>query len=425
MLVSFSAWISRVVTAFCSILSVRFLMDELGVEGFAAYSLIIGLIGWYGLLDLGTPTSAQNYISESRAKNVPYQIYVTALFIVMGSIAIVAVIALFFIGPLMAHVLLIKFTFLSDIQKNQSFISLGICSIFLTMGAVVYRVWYAEQIGYFVHLLQSVSMVISVAIIYWVMHSNVSDKYVWAIIGSQAPMAVLPVVAWINCVQRRWEFDYVLIKQAIKLIFLRAWRLWFFNIAAVVVLQLDLIVLSQFVDAKQLAMYALCSKLFLTVGLLYGVVLQAYWPVCTELCAKNKWDEIYKFIRRYLISSFALIIVATLVIIALREEIVMFFSPNQPFELPIWLIVIFGVSYLIRAWTDIFAVILQSMSQMNMLLVMAVAQAVFNVSIQLMLVPIIGVYGALIGVTLSFLLTVSWGLPRKVIFFSKQGVKVQ
>ena len=395
-------------------------MEGLGVDSFAAYTLIIGLIGWYGLLDLGASTSTQNYISECRAKNQSYDVYITALFVIMTFVAIVALIILYLVGPYLAQELLNKFTFLSVDLGNKAFLSLGACSILLTMGAVVYRVWYAEQIGYMVHLYQSLSSIISIGIIYWVMHSDIADKFLWAMIGSQIPIVFLLVSAWINCVRKRWKFDYAITIHVIKLIFKRAWRLWIFNIAAVVVLQLDLIVLSQFVDANQLAVYALCSKLFLTIGLLYGLVLQAYWPLCTELSAKNEWNEIFKFIKNYLISSFALIIAGTVGIIFLREGIVTFFSPNQSIQLPIWLIIMFGVSYLIRAWTDIFAVILQSMSQMNLLLLMAIVQALFNICIQLFLVPEIGVYGALMGVTLSFVFTVSWALPWRVSIFSKQ-----
>jgi O-antigen/teichoic acid export membrane protein len=53
LIVAASAWISRAVSAFIQIISVRALLLYLGEERYAVYVIVYSLIGWFSLCDLG------------------------------------------------------------------------------------------------------------------------------------------------------------------------------------------------------------------------------------------------------------------------------------------------------------------------------------------------------------------------------------
>jgi O-antigen/teichoic acid export membrane protein len=49
--------------------SIPLLTTTLGTEQFAAYTLVLALMGWFALLDLGTGNAVQNFAAEARANN--------------------------------------------------------------------------------------------------------------------------------------------------------------------------------------------------------------------------------------------------------------------------------------------------------------------------------------------------------------------
>ena len=81
--------------------------------------------------------------------------------------------------------------------------------------------------------------------------------------------------------------------------------------------------------------------------------------------------------------------------------------------------------FAIRLWTDIFALILQSMNNLKALIYWAIVQASVGLILQLILVPIYGIYGTVIALTLSWVLTVAWALPRMVYIIQKNQSVVE
>ena len=60
LLVAASTWLSRILTTAISLVSIRILIDTLGVEHYAAYAVLMGTVSWFMLADFGTGQSQQN-----------------------------------------------------------------------------------------------------------------------------------------------------------------------------------------------------------------------------------------------------------------------------------------------------------------------------------------------------------------------------
>jgi hypothetical protein len=67
-----AGWAARGAVVLLAFANTRLLIDAVGTEGLAAYSIIISLTPWLALLNLGLPITIQNAISISRGKDADY-----------------------------------------------------------------------------------------------------------------------------------------------------------------------------------------------------------------------------------------------------------------------------------------------------------------------------------------------------------------
>lgn len=422
LLVAASTWLSRLLTTAISLVSIRILLDTLGVEHYAAYAVLMGIIGWFMLADFGVSQSLQNYISESRVAQQGYAEYVLAAVVIMFVVIVLGIVAVVVLGEWPATRLLSQFEFLTEKDKYFSFAAVAALAMLTAGGTLVYRIWYAEHKGYLANMATALGAVAALGGIYYVAQSDVTNKLLWCLVAANAPVAVIPVSALLMRVRLTVRAGGWSIKESAKKILKRGGHFWLFNVVAAAVLQMDYIVLSQFVPAEQIVVYSIGTKLFAVAGFMYGAVLQAFWPVCAEATLQGDWERIKSFTKKYLLWGGVFVVMFTVCILMFSDAIASVFSSRGLVAIPAELVVSLGVLYLIRAWTDVFAVILQSMNDMKTLLAWAAVQAVIGLGLQILLVPRYGIYGTVLALGLSWLLTVSWMLPRRVWSYQRAAI---
>ena len=414
LLVAATSWLSRLLTTAVSLVSIRILLDTLGVEHYAAYAVLMGAVSCFMLADMGIGQSLQNYISEARATQQGYANYILATAAITLVVVIIGGVAVVMLGGWPAIHLLSQFEFLTNKDKYLSFTTVAVLVMLTAGGCIVYRIWYAEHKGYLANIAAALAAVIALAGIYYVAQSDVENKFLWFLIAANAPMAALPVCSLFVRVWTTSRMGCESISASAKKILHRGGKFWLFNIAAAMVVQIDYIVLSQFVPAKQIVVYNLSVKIFAIAGFLLSAVLQAFWPVCAEASMTGDWDLIRSFTRRYFLWGMVFIALFTVCIAIFRVTIVSIFSSPGLITIPVPFIISLGVLYALHVWTDLFAVILQSMNDIKILFIWAVVQAVIGLGLQILLVPYFGIYGTVVALCLASMLTVSWVLPRRV-----------
>lgn len=414
MVVAGSAWASRIVTTLVSLYSVRLLTEGLGVQHYAIYTLLVGLTAWFMLADMGMSVSLQNYISEARAKQHSYDEYIAVSCFFVGLIGMSFIGLYYVLGSMFGTALLNKFGFLSAAEKSSDFITTATISVGICFGSLVYRIWYAEQKGYWANFLPAVAALAGLASIFLISKSDLSNKLLWYLIGGNIWFAAFPVGALVLKLVRIVDIQAMIQRDVFIALFKRAWHFWLFTVVAVTVLQVDYIILSQFVKPKEIVIYSITMKLFTLVGFLYGSVLQAFWPTCAEWAVGKEWAKIQSFVVKYVLFAMTCVAAFTGIAILFRVQLLRFFMPSGGIALPATFIALVGVSFLARAWTDVFAIVLQSMNDMRVLLFWAVIQAAINLTLQFLLAPKFGIYGVVLGLMASFLLTVTWALPKRV-----------
>ena len=402
---------------------IRILTQSLGTQQYAAYAIFGGLLGWFCLTDMGLGASLQNHISERRAKGESYDQFIAAS-AVLGFLSLLFfAMVLFASSGFLGSTVLRKFVFFSYDEKRSNFLIFGLMSIAAAIGGISYRIWFAEQKGYLANLFPAIASVASFIFVVAVSISNKAHSLFWMIIAGFGPSAVLPLVVLVIQVARK-ATPVKLKMDIVQPLAKRGLKFWLTGLLASGVLQVDYLIMSQYLKPSEIVIYNLASKIFLLVYFIYASLLTAIWPNCAEAFSTNSWDAIFGYVRKCLLAGFILVVIGTLIFVMFKNKIIGVLSPKEVVNVPVSLILLLGCYYLLRVWCDTFAMILQSMSYLKPFVVYIPVQAALNITVQIVLTKKIGLTGVLFGLIISFVLTPVWILPFMVLRKRRQQMEM-
>jgi O-antigen/teichoic acid export membrane protein len=176
-------------------------------------------------------------------------------------------------------------------------------------------------------------------------------------------------------------------------------------------LQLDSVVISQFLGVEDLALYTILSKTIGVCYLVYVGFLMAVWPSITEMASRSDWQKINQITRNTLTKGLlvgALVLGSAPIWVPHATQIL---SPSHRFSVPSSLVYLASFCQIIRMWTDTYSVVLQSTNNFSAFWYFMPLQVILNLLSQVALSKKYGLAGIYIGLILSSLATVAWGLP--------------
>jgi O-antigen/teichoic acid export membrane protein len=406
-----SAWISRIIIALVQLVSIRVLMGSLGVEQYAMFALLMGLLHWYMLSDIGLGISTQNRISECRAQEAPYDRYVAAAGLIAILLLFLSILVLYLATPYLAQQFLQAFPAVSAEEKARSFFLTGTLFIAVGIGTISYKVWYAEHRGYLSHIMPAVASLIGLLGIVLLDNSEYGSSIYAAILVFNAPAALLAFGSLLVQFARSAESIRAVNPSIIRGTLVRAAKFWITAILATAVLQIDYLVISQVLAPQEIVVYLIATKIFGFIAFFFTSILWALWPTFAESISRGAWDRVKQSLARCIRLGMIFVASATVALVYAAPYISEILAPDQDIQIPTQLILLMGTYHLIRVWNDVYAVILQSMNVLWPLWVFVPVQAVICVGLQYSLAPIYGANGIVLGLIGSFILTVIWGLP--------------
>lgn len=414
LVVAATAWGSRVVTAVVGLFTIRILIQALGTELYAVYAVLGGLQGWYLLTDLGIGNSLQNHISERRAQGRAYGDFIITAGSIMVGLLFLSVALLYVISPFLAPLILKGFSFVSDEDKSSYFFITGVISILTCFGGIAYRIWYAEQKGYLANILPAAASFVSFGLVIAVANSSLPHKLYWCLIAVFGPSGVFPAVAFLkqfaNHLRLRHEINPEILWPLVK----RSLKFSATAILAAAVLQVDYLVMAQYLPPKEIVVYNLTSKIFALVYFIYTALLTAVWPVCAEAAARREWHVVMGYVKKYIVIGVLLLAGSTVFLAFFMPEVIGLLSPKKVVAVPVLFLIVMGVYNIIRIWSDTFAMVLQSMSYLRPFVIYIPVQAIITGFLQIYFAPRYGAIGIIYGLLGSFILTSVWILPMCV-----------
>jgi O-antigen/teichoic acid export membrane protein len=410
LLVAGSTWASRIVTAASAFVSIRLLTDGLGEERFAAYAILAGLIGWFALADFGVASALQNRVTQLRSRGEssgPVVVYTIHL---LAQIWVPLAIALWLTAPYLAGTL-IRTPAISNGEAQTAY-SIAACLLSVAgLGNVAYRVWYGEQRGYLANAASMVASLLGVWALVLTTRQGETTSLPRAVAAGLGGPAVVGALAlgWVyfrarNEVQRSTRVERGELRR-------KALEFFAFNLMATLVLHMDVLVISQELEAPEVALYSVLRRFYDIGQVLYAAVLLAVWPTWTELAARSEWDLAGKYLRRYLGIGMVGAAVLALAMLVAGPALTSILAPSLALAPSPGLLLVLGGIGIARVWTTTWAVALQSLDEVRPLWLATPVQAIINLVLQVGFARRWGLEGLLVGLLASSLLTNAWFLP--------------
>lgn len=399
--------------ALTQFISIRLLTAGLGHEQYAAFAILTGILGWYTLADLGVGTSLQNTISQCRAHKRPYANYLHAVGLIAIALFAISISVLYLLSLYLGPLLLRNFAFDSDEKVRQLFVS-GAFLAAAAIGGIAYKIWYAENRGHLGNIVQAVAAILGLLGLWVVLHLSHRNRLLWSLVAYTGPGAVLAILSLIAATRVRVCEQKPLRQEDLVRLFKHGLRFWFFILMAMSVVQIDYVVMSQYLQPSEIVAYAVVTKMFTLVFFMYNSVLSALWPVFSELIALGNWSKAQGYLTHYLSLGIALMLFSTVALVFAMPKVIHLLSPTQAVVIPMTFILLSGFYHVIRIWTDTFAMVLQSMNDMTPFVFFVPIQALLSAAGQVFFVKRYGIYGILIGLICSFCLTVTWMGPLRL-----------
>ncbi len=413
--VVFSSWVGRIITAFIQLYLIKTLISILGVNEYAVFSVITGIMGWFMLFDFGIGSSLQNYISEHRANSKDYDIFLKSSFMFIFFITILMICILYFTSPFIAKFIFKNFNFIDITEKRILLFVAGVVFLLTNIINVLYKVWYGEMRGYLSNIFPAFGYILVFLIFYFLKDhfTKISEnKLLYMVVIYFLPVILFPLLIAFRKldlnifqvgVKKIWdEILLKLIKRGIKF--------WIFAVMGAVVLQVDYIIMSLYLSPDDIVAYNIASRIFIFGFFIYNSVLSALWPVFSEKIARNEIKEVNEMVKKYIFYGILYMFFFTIIFILLRDRLISFFISGERVMLSVKFIIILGFYYLLRVWCDTYSMLLQSASILRPFIILVPIQGVLSVGFQLMFVKKIGIYGIVLGLILSFIFTVVFGL---------------
>jgi len=414
-----SSWFARIVSAIVSLAVVRVLLDGLGSDQFAIFVILNSLVAWYTLADFGVGVSVQNFISEQRAMGNAYGTYVIAVGLIGIVLLTIAIVILYLSSPFLAELVLGKFDFLDAREKSNLVFLSGTLFIGTSIGSIAFRIWYAEIKGHFSNLVPALSAVLGFMAAWAVMLSNVKNKLLLGLLMFTLPSTLIALAVFgrqiATATKRRSHFEWKIFTKIVR----RGSRFWVLYVMHASVVNVDYIVMAQFLSAQNIVSYSIASRIFGFVAFFYTSLYAALWPRFTESITNGDWVSVKKSLLWSFLFSSGLIVSLTGILMLFMPEVLRLLAPKATLSIPYLFVLLLGGYHILIAWIHGFGIPLQSMSDIKILLIWTPIQAMLSIAFQIILTPLLGIYGITLGMLLSFLLTMAWVVPRRVISLYK------
>lgn len=404
------------VIALVQLFSIRILLEGLGGERYAVFVLLNAFIAWYMLADMGVGASLQNHMSEERARGGDERRYQVLSALVAAPLLALAIGLLYLLSPYLSSVLFKPFPFMGGTEKARLFFVSGVLSLGLAIGSIAYKEWYAQHKGHLSNIVPALGAVIGFALVALVMQQRweLQNKLIWAVVAFSCPATLLSLGAFIGQLtslsKASWKPDTTIFRKFIA----RSLKFWLLTLLATATLNVDYLIISQYLEAHEIVVYGVTSRLFGFVAYFYTSLYSALWPHMTEAITKNDWKKVKVNVGNAFLFSAGIIVAFTIFLLLFMPSVANLLSPREKLEVPLLFILLLGIYHLLLTWSHGFSVVLLSMSDVRFLVVWGVAQALLSVLFQVLFVRLWGIYGITLGLTASFLLTAVWVIPNRV-----------
>lgn len=409
-----AGWTARAVVVGCAFVNTRLLLDLVGVDGYAAFSIVLSLAPWLALLNLGLPNTAQNLISERRARGLqPSRLRRAAVDSALAA-------GLLYLPLVLLTAVVVEHLLLHD-QGGMSFLSVALllwALVILGLTAVFHQVLHAMHRSTWPVVAPAVQAALTAIFLLVVRDSSMdpAQREVWGVLAMALPIvAVFLISALLAGAQPSLRLD----ARALRRLLHAARGFLLFGLTGVLTLSCDYIVMSRLLQSGQVAQYSLASKTFGTILTLHSVLLAASWTPLSDRFFRGDLSGMRGQLARLLGLGAVLVALAGVPLALGMDLVVKLLSGGKIDALPLTLTLGWLVYVAMRVWSDSFATALLSCNQVGIINRYIVWQSLISLTAQWLMASRYGATGIVLGILVSFLMTAAWILPLRFLAITR------
>lgn len=418
---TFVNWLSKLFTISMQIVMIPLFFKYLGIGDYALFNFLIGLSGWFALCDLSSGVVLQNRISKNIVNNVSdnqlvaYSFYFYILLITFFLIVTIA------IGPLIYHYFVLNIT---NISLQYFMYVWSVFTLIYLCNAIfqnTLKVYYAFDKSFQINLLNLCASVIGYLLLFTILHLHLPNPLILCIGVGVLPNVLINIAYYFKLIDRDLQLNW---RDFIKFACGAIRDSKHFILVAIngaLILQLDYFFIAYFLDAKDIIQYNLYAKMFSSAFAFYLIVLSNFYPVCTRALYAKDAKKALKGIILNISLGMGLIIICFIFAVFFKQIFFTYFFHGQV-PLSAKLALLFGIYYMVRVWTDTWALPFFGMNKASLLFKYGLFQMLLSVALQYFLVLHYGIFGLMLGLIIAFLLSVFWIFPIKSLQLIKGGV---
>jgi O-antigen/teichoic acid export membrane protein len=408
-----SAWASRLISGSVMIYSLRVLSNFLTPDEYAMFIILVGLIGWFALSDIGIGFAVQNTITNNHTigRGVDHKIICAYLMVLISSTCIFGVI--FFLREILSEILFSKITLVTP-EVTTTFLQSTLIFIAVAAATLPTKILYSKHRGYLANIASAFSAGAGLFLL-MIGISSAENKVAFAVAALYGPAALIGCALGTSQIFNAFH-SRSLMRISDAFILLKSAKGFFiFYLLAAAVLQVDYLIMSQRINVPaEFIQYYSLARIFALISFFNQAILFAAWPRMTVLFASGEHAKIRKMLNKLVIVSALFTLLGTFIIFIMRDFLSAVIAPSTSIEFRPWIIFGFGSVALLRCLTDPFAIFLQSIGRMQPLIICAAIQALLGAALQWNFSEIFGIGGILLALVVAFVATAAWALPLSV-----------
>lgn len=393
-------WIAKIFTVFFSFLSTRYLIELLGIQGYAAYAILFSIGGWFSILNFGMPNAIQNLIAKYSTEKKDINIILESLLFIMVIGIIILIPITFFIANIIHINLMFDY---NDIITIKSIICIFVLFTLFGLSQIFYKVLYAKDRGFLPNIYPLIIAILSFVILIFLKFLNIKD------VGSIIILFILPyffifLLSYYQSIGLlRPKYNKIMIIEiyhASKYFFIS-------TIFVYATLNIDYMIMAKVLTEYEITQYSLLMKIFGLILFLQATMLSSSWSHTSKAYHMGNSGRINEILKNNLIVGFIIVCLFGSFVYKFNNDIFELLSGDIKVTINDELVILISSYMLIRVWTDSFATTLSSMNYVRISIYIVPIQALISIIAQSYLSEKYALNGIIIGLILSFLLTVS------------------
>ncbi|AWK03016.1 hypothetical protein HYN56_01800 [Flavobacterium crocinum] len=397
----FSSISFKAISIAIGLILVPVLLKKLGQEKYGIWALLLSLIQWVSLMDIGIGNGLRIKLTEALSKNkqIEAKEYVSTAYYLMSVIAI----------PLMFILLPMFFLFNWSDFFNSKDISLSesrwIVMIFVYsmimyfVLSLVNQVMYAVQRSSLTSIAPILTSSIFIFIIYFFSKDNNASLLFVCIVYALCLILAITIISaffykeYSNLFPRKQSFK----KDKIKPLLSLGVKFFIIQITGVIIFSSDNIIITQLLGPKFVAVYNIPFVIFNNISMLANIVMMPIYSSYTEAYSKGNLD----WIKTKVVMLCRLMIPFTIFV-----GIVVFLFPTiikiwvgDSIDIPDYLPLLVGLYSIVTVWNNIFSYVLGGIGKINLGMYTTIAQGILNIPLSIYFAKYcgFGINGIIIG----------------------------